>query len=452
MELLDRYIEQNASGCIGHLRELIRFPSVAGEPQAGMPFGRDVNACLTRALEIAKELGFTVKNLDGYCGYAEYGEGEEYVAVLGHLDVVPEGEGWRHPPYAAEMEDSRIYGRGTTDDKGPIVAALYGLKAIRDAGLPFRRKVRIIFGCNEESGCGDMPYYMSHEKPPVYGFTPDAEFPAIYSEKGALFLEITKDINLQKIKSVTGGVAPNSVPATCRALLDMEYTEVSSRLDAFVKETGVKITCEKTDAGVLLYSEGHAAHGSKPELGRNAVMQMLGFLEKLQDIELINFLNVHIGMDSNGAGLGLAMPDEAGDLTLNVGMIEAANGRLKLTLDIRYPGKYHEKDVLDRLQKAFLEQGVTIHTKLAMPAVYFPKDHFLIRTLMGVYEKFTGRKEEPLAIGGGTYAKYVPNLVAFGPLLPDRDDLNHMANEYIEAKELLLLTKIYGAAIYALAN
>ena len=456
MEKLDECIKISSNECIAHVRELVRLKSIQGEPQPDMPFGQDVSNCLVRALQIAGELGFKTKNLDGYCGYAEYGQGGEYIGVLGHLDVVPEGDGWICPPYSAEMRGSRIYGRGTMDDKGPVVAALYGLKAIKDAGLPLTHRVRIIFGTNEESGCGDMPYYTLHEPAPLYGFTPDGEFPIIYSEKGLLFAEIEKNIRQQAIKYLEGGTAPNIVPANCRALLGLDFSYISQQLDVFIQETGFKLSCEEAEDGVLVISEGAAAHGSKPHLGKNAIMQMLSFIAGLpiegEDMGFIRYLVKNIGMETDGATLGLALKDEAGELTLNVGLINIRGNSAKITLDIRYPGAYAEKDILDILEDSLRPLRANIKKRIGMPSVYFPKDHFLIRTLMDVYERQTGKYEAPLAIGGGTYAKSIINTVAFGPILPGRADLNHMANEYIDVDELVFLTKIYGNAIYELAK
>lgn len=182
MELNER-IEELREEIIKSTQDLVKIKSVEEEAKEGKPFGEGVAKTLDRALEISSELGFKTVNMDGYVGYAEYGEGEDYVAVLAHLDVVPEGDGWIHPPYGAEIHDGKMYGRGTMDDKGPIMSALYGLKAIKDLKLPLSKKVRIIFGTDEETGSEDIAYYLQREKAPIAGFTPDAEYPIIYAEK-----------------------------------------------------------------------------------------------------------------------------------------------------------------------------------------------------------------------------------------------------------------------------
>ena len=458
MDALGKQIESLSEALVAHVRELVKIKSVKGGAEPGMPFGSDISACLDRALSIADALGFRTVNLDGYCGYAEYGSGDEYVCVLGHLDVVPAGEGWEHPPYAAEIHDGAICGRGTMDDKGPILAALYGLKAIKDAELALKRRVRIIFGTDEESGSQDIPHYAGREQAPTYGFTPDGEFPVIYSEKGIIFAEAVKRFSGSEtdIVSIEGGTALNSVPAACSATLSLDCADTEKRLAAFTKKTGYRITCEPDPAGVRLVSEGKAAHGSKPYLGQNAIMQLFCFIAELplqgESAGFIRFLNDRIGMETDGNGLDMRLQDEAGDLTINVGMACVGDGEAKVTLDVRYPGRFSEAEIMDMLDKSFSSQHLSIRKIVGMQPVYFPKDHELIRALLQVYEKHTGSRGEPLAIGGGTYAKTLPNTVAFGPMLPGRKDLNHMANEYIRIEELVLLAKVYAEAIYELAK
>lgn len=193
MEVLYKKIDQLRDDIIKSTQEICRIRSVESDGKEGMPFGEGVNEALEYALNLSKKLGFKTQNIDGYVGYAEYGEGEDYVAVLGHLDIVPEGDGWIYPPYEAQIHDGKIYARGAVDDKGPIIAALYGLYAIKELGLKLNKKVRIIYGTNEETGCSDMQYYLKKEKSPVLGFTPDSDFPLIFAEKGITIFDIVKE-------------------------------------------------------------------------------------------------------------------------------------------------------------------------------------------------------------------------------------------------------------------
>lgn len=191
--ILDQYVDILKDELVKSTQEIIKIKSTEGEPKPGMPYGEGPGKALEKALMIADSLGFKTKNVDGYVGYAEYGEGDEMVGVLGHLDVVPEGDGWDYPPYGAEIHDGKIYGRGATDDKGPIMASLYALKAIKDSGLKLSKRVRILFGTNEETGSKEIEYYLKHDEAPTIGFTPDANYPVIYAEKGITMFEVVKD-------------------------------------------------------------------------------------------------------------------------------------------------------------------------------------------------------------------------------------------------------------------
>ncbi|HWQ21029.1 MAG TPA: Sapep family Mn(2+)-dependent dipeptidase, partial [Methanotrichaceae archaeon] len=194
---LNLLIEENRGALISSTQDLIKIKSIRGGPGPGAPFGQGPADALDRALDTARSMGFNVTNMDGYIGYAEYGQGDDYVAVLSHMDTVPEGGGWTYPPYGAEIHDGKIFGRGATDDKGPSMAALYGLMAVRDSGLNLSKKVRIIFGTTEETGREDIEYYLEREKVPASGFTPDGEYPVILAEKGFLDLKLARGLMMR---------------------------------------------------------------------------------------------------------------------------------------------------------------------------------------------------------------------------------------------------------------
>ena len=182
--IVDRWISDHKDEIVKALQESVRIPSVEGTAEAGAPFGANVKRALDHALELGKGFGFETRDMDGYIGLIDHGEGEETLGIMCHLDVVPEGEGWDHPPYGAEIVDGNIVGRGTMDDKGPAISAIYALAAVKAAGLKMRRKVRIMLGCDEESGWGCMSHYYEHEKMPDMAFSPDADYPVVNSEKG----------------------------------------------------------------------------------------------------------------------------------------------------------------------------------------------------------------------------------------------------------------------------
>lgn len=463
MEINNR-IDDMREDLIASTQKVLKIKSVEDEAKPGMPFGEGVAASLECALKIAKELGFKTVNLDGYVGYAEYGEGEDYVAVLGHLDVVPEGDGWIHPPYGAEIHDGKLYSRGSMDDKGPIMAALYGLKAIKDAGLPLSKRVRIIFGTNEETGSQEMHYYLQREKAPVAGFTPDAEYPIIYAEKGLTVFNAVKDLKVKSngdmvIKYIKGGQRPNMVPDYCEVGIEAKNADsVINSVCAFAQSTGFNFKVESNKEMVIVKAFGVSAHGSLPQMGKNAIMQMFAFLgslnmNKSDIVDFIDFFNKYVGFDVYGEAFGIGLEDKAsGKLSFNVGTISVDENRAVLGLNLRYPVTFKLDDMMRPFNERIEGTGIRVEDFEHQEPLYFPEDHELIKKLQRVYTEQTGKEATLLAIGGGTYAKEMPNIVAFGPMFPGQPDTLHQANEYIEIEELILNAKIYGHAIYELAK
>ncbi|HBM75619.1 MAG TPA: dipeptidase PepV [Clostridiaceae bacterium] len=461
---LDKKVDELKDDLIESVKRVVKIKSVQGESKAGMPFGEGPRRVLDCALDISKKLGFKTVNMDGYIGYAEYGQGDDYVAILGHLDVVPEGDGWKYPPFAAEIHDGKMYGRGTMDDKGPTMAALYGLKAIKDLNLPLSKRVRVIFGTNEETGSKEVKYYMDKEKAPVLGFTPDAEYPIIYAEKGITIFDVVKDLKAgckkgYSVKSIKGGTAPNAVPAYCECIIGGGSTEDLKKLSVeFSNKTGFDIRVEADKEGTVIKAYGLAAHGSLPELGKNAVMRMFAFLDTLplDNPELkdyIHFFNKYVGEETDGESFGVYLEDkESGRVTFNVGCVEMKDNSIKLSLNIRYPVTYTFDDLMNPFNKKLEGTGIKVKNMMHQKPLYFHANHPLIKALQKVYEEQTGKKADLLAIGGGTYAKEMPNIVAFGPIFPGKPDLDHQANEYIEIEDLIANAKIYAHAIYELAK
>jgi len=457
-------IDEMKEGLVNSTQELVRMRSLEGPAREGMPFGEDVALCLEKALEISRSLGFKTVNMDGYVGYAEYGEGEDYVAVLGHLDVVPEGNGWIYPPYGAETHEGKIFGRGTMDDKGPIVAALYGLKAIADAKLPLSKSVRIIFGTNEETGSKEMHHYTSREKAPAAGFTPDGEYPIIYGEKGITMFEAVKTLEKKGtgsvvIKSMKGGQRVNMVPDYCEAVVSAEnQATVIKAAEEFKSRTGYDISAAAEADSIVIKSAGVSAHGSLPQLGKNAIMQMFAFLVELElgscDIaDFIGFFNRYVGMETDGKSFGVGLEDkESGKLSFNVGTLTMDQDRISLGLNIRYPVTKTYDDLMVPFNEMIEPAGIKVEDMVVQKPLFFPSEHPLIKALQKVYTEQTGLKAKLLAIGGGTYAKEMPNIVAFGPIFPGEPDLDHQANEYIRIDHLIMNAKIYGHAIYELAK
>ena len=434
---LDKIIDIYKDKLIKSTQELIAIPSVKGEAKQGMPFGEEINRALEHALKIGEKLGFLVGNVDGYAGFIEFGQGSETLGILAHLDVVPPGDGWTYPPFGGQIHDNKIYGRGAIDDKGPAMAALFAMKAVMEAGVPVNKKVRLILGTDEESGWEDMAYYFKNQPMPDFGITPDANYPVIHAEKGIVHIELYKEFSRDSadkspIVSIKGGSRANMVPDSC--------------------------ICYLKDKEEPLNVEGVSAHASMPEKGQNAIAKMLDLLNSrgLGDNDIDNFvkdLNRLIGFDTTGEGLGINLSDDvSGNLTLNLGVIDIDRNRGRAIIDIRFPVKYSQEEIMDVIEQRLNNTGIEAKVLHGQDPLYVPKDHFLVKTLSRVYKEQTGQDLEPMAIGGGTYARALKTGVAFGAVFPGKPELAHQKDEYIEIDDLILNAKIYAHAIAELVK
>ncbi len=465
--LLDQRVEEMKDDIIRSTQELIRFRSLeAPESGPGKPFGDEVAKSLEYTLELGRKMGFTVKDLDGYAGFMEYGEGKEMVAVLVHVDIVPEGDGWQYPPYGGEIHDGKIYGRGAVDNKGPAVAAVYALKALADVDAPLKRRVRVIVGANEESGMKCMKRYKETEELPYCGFAPDADYPIINTEKGIMTFNLRKSFQPGEEGEVTvlklqGGTVANSVPDHCEALLKASHSgkqAVEEALSRMVNIQRFAMRMEETDEGILIHSTGVAAHGSTPEQGKNAISQMMVFLNTLplgknDQARFIHEYVTRIGMEYNGQSIGVGFSDElSGLLIFNVGVARMDEEKADIRVNIRYPVANTGDEVVAGIRENLEGTGISLENLSDSKPHHVPADHFLIQSLSKVYEEMTGDKTRLIAIGGGTYARTMPNSVAFGPGIPGEPDVAHKENEFIRIDNLLLNTKITARAMYELAK
>lgn len=443
-------------------QKLIKIKSVQSEQKPGMPFGEEVNDALMYTLELGKKLGFKTKNVDGYMGYLEYGEGEEMVGVLGHLDIVPEGDGWDFDPYGGEIHEGKIFGRGAIDDKGPILACIYGLYALKEEGFNPNKRIRILLGTNEETGSQEVGYYLEKEEAPTLGFTPDGFFPIIFGEKGLTVFKLVKKFNLEENSLITyikGGNRANMVPDYCEVGIKVETPEtIMEKVASYAKANDMNLNCEINNELLILKSVGFSAHGSMPELGKNAIMQAVMCIDNLNICngevqETIRFLSENVGLETNGKSFGLYLKDDvSGELSFNLGTIDMNENSISVGMNLRYPVTCTFEQMMNPLEEKIKGMGFKVEEMDHQAPLYFPKDHQLIKILAKVYREQTGQEAELLAIGGGTYAKEMPNTVAFGPVFPGELDLCHQSNEYIEIEKLIEMTKIYANAIKELAQ
>ena len=409
---------------IENISKIIRFPSYQQPAKEGAPFGDGAKKALDYFLSLAKSFGFETANYDGYAGEVIFGEGKEF-AILAHLDVVPAGNGWTHDPFGGEIDtvNKKIWGRGAMDDKGPAIISLFALKALKDEGFKPGRKIKLIVGCNEESGWKCMDYYKSHAHMPDEGFSPDADFPVIYAEKGIMHLKLNFGVE-GDFSTLHGGERANMVCDRC---------EYSGKIDPDkIKKYNLCVEDNK------IVSKGKSAHGSTPSEGVNAMPAMLKYLG-LDEIEGTLF--------HNPFGL-CGLKDETGPLTFSPNIIEGGKNCVSVTCDIRYPATHSRDEVLNAIKSA----GVGYEIESEQAPLFNDKNCFLIKTLCEVYNEVAEKRVEPVAIGGGTYARALKCGAAFGPEEAGEENTVHQANEYITFAKIERCFKAYKLAVQRLCS
>lgn len=440
---------------VKNLQKLIRIKTVLDTPVEGGPFGQGNKECLEETLKICEELGFKVTNLDGYCGYAEVGEGEELVGIIGHLDVVPEGEGWKYPPYSGEIVDGELWGRGTWDDKGPTIISIYAIKALMDSGFKFNKRVRLIFGCNEETGSLCMKHYLEVDEPITYGVSPDASFPVIFAEKTINNIEL-KGTSSQEgtvnLISLDAGIVINAVPDKCEFKLSYECEhckqDTIDKLDKYFNENNIKYEY-KDENGVLSYVvHGKAAHGSIPHLGVNAASFAIVGLSNVLTNSFVDFYSKYINTCVHGEKLGCYAEDEYGPVAVNIGLVNYENNSFSIKINSRLPFNTTSEKMIAQIKETIKDTNVEAILHSSSEGFIIDKESTMIRSLVKAYQEVTNDyKSEPICTAGGTYARAFNNCVAFGPEMEGYGEIIiHQPNERIQIRAIEDIMKIYFKA------
>ena len=443
------YLVKEKENIVKQLSRLVQIESVIDTPTKDAPFGYQNAKALEEALKIATEFDLTTKNLDYYCGYAEIGSGSQIVGVITHLDVVPAGEGWKVAPFQVTSLDGKLYGRGTSDDKGAVIASLIAMKILKESNYPLKRRIRCILGCNEETSSLGIQHYLKQEGNITVGFTPDGDFPGTNGEKGYILSQISAKTQL---KQISGGTAPNAVSDFCRVVFESTHFDDHLFFE-YIQDAGLSATVVQQNGDWIIEVQGVSAHASEPELGKNAISYLLVGLSLagLRD-PFLDFYKDNINVDFYGSQLGLDCTDAYGKLTLNVGTIEQVENQVKLLLDIRVP----VTQKIEKIKKLLESKGtkeVKIEVLKQTASLYYPENTKFVQQLFTAYQEVTKDTLSSLVItGGGTYAKYFHNCIAFGCKFPNVDNHIHQANEYVTLEELQLQIEIYLKAMITLAN
>lgn len=430
------------------IKEIVSYRSVLDETASSYPFGKEIDECLKSTLNICNSLGFrTYYDKDGYYGYAEVGEGPELIGILGHLDVVPEGDlsAWSHPPYRLTIEDNKLYGRGTQDDKGPTLSCIYAIKALLNSGVKLNKRIRVILGTDEENLWRGITRYKSNgEEIPSMGITPDSKFFCINSEKGLLQAKLTCKNTSDML--LTAGNAFNSVPD--KAMYACSHKELPS-----MKEILDNLTFKYDIKDNNIYVLGKGVHSASSADGINAISRLAIALNKLgYTSNSIRFIAEVIGENVALSNLLPDCEDISGKLTVNVGKIDITKDTETICLDIRIPVTADKDQIIDVIKAKGEEYGLSYEEYDWLAPSYVPEDHFLIKTLKEVYEAETGLEAIPEASGGATYARAIDNCVAFGMVFPDSAKTEHQPDEYITMDDLVKSTEIYALTLYKLVK
>lgn len=440
---MKKFIEDNTQNMLNDLADLVKFESVNCDDEK--PFGSENRKVLDAALSKMNNMGFKTENADYYAGYGEIGEGEQVIGLIAHLDVVPAGDGWDSDPFAMVEKDGYVYGRGVSDDKGAAVASMYAMKYLKDTNYPLKKRVRLILGCNEETGSECIRYYVNKYGSVDMGFTPDADFPGIYAEKaiigGALIGKNSKIIDIK------GGAASNII---CKEI----YCEVPNdsfdegKFKSYLDDANIKYNIEKSETTKLTVY-GKAGHASTPNDGINAINYLMEALYAADfDDSFTNFFHKYFALNLHGEGIGFeAIKDEESNTSTSLGVAKKENGEIIISVDMRAPVKSSVAKCKELIEKIKDENNEYRFFNGVEP-IYFDKNSPMIRALIKAYQDVTGDTESKMeAIGGGTYAKTMDNIIAFGCEFHGENNNIHGANESLNIENFKKQVEVYVEAI-----
>ena len=454
---LQRWVEEHQEEMIEDLRALLRIPSLESDAMPNAPFGAENRKALDWMLGKAGDAGMVTTDLEGFAGFAEFGSGEKMVMSLGHLDVVPVGDGWKHEPFGAEIDEGYIYARGACDDKGPTIAMFYASRALKEVVGDPGVRVRNVFGCNEESGFKCVEHYMKTEEAPTLGVAPDAGWPCIHAEKGICDMVLSRSLPSGELTllEISGGQRPNIVIDKCVAKVRVADS-FRAAMDEAIADSWDKNLSLTWEGDVLtIVGLGKAAHGAFPFGGDNAAIRVLRFLKEVAPLsQEREYRDLHAVTHLGGDEIGISGSDEpSGPLTANLGIVSSGDGKLEFLLNIRYPVTWKGPKILAKAQETLGGKvgDWSAYLKDDSASLYFPLDHPLVDTICSVYQEETGDDKAPGTMGGGTYARAVPNCVAIGTSWPG-DGVAHETDERIAVASMLKTARIYAHLLYRLTQ
>jgi succinyl-diaminopimelate desuccinylase len=474
LKKLDDHIDASRDEIVNTLSEFVQIPSVKADAQESAPFGKEIDRALTFFLKKCEHFGLLTKNGDGYYGYGDFGTSDQILGVFGHLDVVPAGSNWSVDPFSGAVVDGKMISRGTMDDKGALVSALFAIRALSQLGVAPSKTVRLFFGCDEESGFCCINRYVEKEKLPDSTIVVDGNFPVTYYEKGIFRFSFSYNLKNEKdaqisLINIQGGEKLNIVAGEAMANLRVPenleneffkalkewgsdfHDEKEGALDPHDK--GFLEVSKEEDGTFLVVSTGKKAHSSVAEQGISSISNLLTFFSTIdiEGKEFFKFFAKNVGLSVHGEGLGIhAYDEESGHLTVNPGIITLEEGTILLQFDVRYPVTTNGHKMEEALSGLVKDTAIDLCEVEDGPPMRTSPEGFLVKTLMTTYQEMTGIHVRPASMGGNTYAHVLPEAAAFGPNHPGKKKLAHMSDEFVPLEDLILNTKIYARAIYKL--
>ena len=425
------------------LKKLISIESTGSSPvedadYGTLPYGTKPFSALKFFLDDARSCGMRTGIIDNRVGWCETGpENADLIGIVCHLDVVPSGDGWNTNPFELTLKDGILYGRGIVDDKGPAAASYFAMRRLMASGYEFKKRIRLILGTDEERTCSCVETYAAKGEIPSFSITPDAEFPVIYAEKGIMNIKISDD-SPSSVKA-SAGTAANMVPAQSTCVVGgKEYS-----------------------------AKGKTAHASKPELGVNAIFEMIRMLDNdnadYSSSPILSFISKELACKSAAEYTGCDITDDSGSVTANPSILKCGEEGESLVIDIRCPVSYSMDSITSCIAMRAAEYGLFAEVTNQMDPLYKAKDLPEISVLTDIWKEnmpsysgylpeYLATYTEPIAIGGGTYARHMPNTIAFGIQTPWQEDQCHQTNECRALKDFETDIKVLTEAIKALSG
>ena len=443
---------------LADLKELLAIDSARADALPGMPYGKNCAAVLATAQELLAKHGFASVNHDNYVITADMNENETELGILAHLDIVPTGDGWQRPPLEMQEDETKIYGRGTADDKGPALAAFYAMRALKELNVPLGKNCKIILGADEECGSSDIAHYFATNPVPPKTLSPDADYPVINIEKGSLHADATasweKEEILPRIAWIDAGIKFNVVPAAAKAkVLGLKATDRHKVMNDVAEKTGCNFFAEVDSDGVVLYAEGLNAHASTPYEGNNALTALVELLAALplkgKGAEIVKGLNaMYPHGDFYGVGAGVAQEDDiSGKLTITLDILKMDETSALALSDCRAALCANDENLTEVLKARYTAIGLTMEDKKMNPPHHVSEESELVQELLKVYEDYTGLKGECIAIGGGTYVHHLEGGVSFGAAFPGVNNNMHGPDEFAIKAHLIQTIEMYAQVI-----